>query len=216
MTFHWSGTLNLSSTWWLSGGILPSNCIIAYAPKGAFNITDSYINLSNPGYYDATVGVVPTWDATNGWKFNGSTQYLLTGWTTPGVPTHSMFVRFSNVGNAGYMCGVFGGSPLYFFSLLPKSGSNQYFGNSGETGYAGAATSGVIGFAGSTAYQNGTSKGAIGTSAGTYTAVVPIGCRKQTVTFGEFCSVYIQAFAIYNTAITAAQVTALTNAMNAL
>ena len=60
--------------WYLAGGISAANCLAAYQPKGAASLAASYSNLANPGTYNAAPGVAPTFDASTGWTFNGSTQ----------------------------------------------------------------------------------------------------------------------------------------------
>jgi hypothetical protein len=67
--------------WWLAGGVAAANAIAVYQPKGAADLAASYVNLANPGTYDAAPGTAPTFDAATGWTFNGSTQYLTTGVT---------------------------------------------------------------------------------------------------------------------------------------
>lgn len=219
MTFHWSGTLNLSSAWWLSGGILQSNCVAAYTPKGAGSLSDSYINSSNPGYYDATVGVAPTWDTTNGWKFNGSTQYLKTG-ITP-ANGYSGIIKFNNVTSAIGSKMLFGAYPAAltkeFFIIPRKSGDIVWYNAGGNLQVGAGLTSGVLGIAGTIAYRNGSPEtGTVPGIDGTSTQTIYVGAGNDAGNPNYYLAVYIQAFAIYNTILTAAQVTALTNAMNAL
>jgi len=62
--------------WYLSGGIVAANCVVAYDAKNAASQAASYINLNNPGTNDAVVGSAPTWAAGSGWTFDGIAQYL--------------------------------------------------------------------------------------------------------------------------------------------
>lgn len=80
--------------WWLSGGSLSSEVVAVYQPQWATSLANSYINLSNPGTNDAAPGVAPTWAAADGWTFNGTTQYLTTG-VVPGA-SHSVLATFAN------------------------------------------------------------------------------------------------------------------------
>lgn len=82
-----------AAKWYLAGGVTP---IAAYQPKGSSSLAASYINLISPGTFDAAPGVAPTWDAVNGWTFNGSTQYLTTGIIPTTNQAYSMMVRFQN------------------------------------------------------------------------------------------------------------------------
>ena len=59
--------------WWKVAG---KTCVAAYQPKGAASLAASYVNLANPGTYDAAPGAAPTWASATGWTFNG-TQYLV-------------------------------------------------------------------------------------------------------------------------------------------
>lgn len=59
--------------WYLSGGIAAANCIVAYQPKGAASLAASYVNLANPGTYNAEPGSAPSFDTTIGWTFTTST-----------------------------------------------------------------------------------------------------------------------------------------------
>jgi hypothetical protein len=52
--------------------------IAAYQPKGAASLAASYVNLANPGTYNAAPGVAPSFDAATGWGFT-TTQFLITG-----------------------------------------------------------------------------------------------------------------------------------------
>ena len=146
--------------WWLAGGApMP---VAAYQPIGAASLADSYVNLVNPGTYDAAPGAAPTWDAANGWIFNGSTQFLI------GAPLNNSFVvltRFSNRTNNNGLwssAGAGGGTRAY---ILFGAANVQYRLNTTSI-ISPTATSGVLGIsssgAGGTAWRNGVSDGAIG------------------------------------------------------
>lgn len=65
--------------WWQVAG---QTCAAAYQPIGAASLAASYVNLANPGTYNAAPGVAPTL-AAGGWSFDGLTQYLTTGIVPP-------------------------------------------------------------------------------------------------------------------------------------
>lgn len=211
-----------STAWYLAGGISASNCIAAYAPKGAASQAASYTNLANPGTNNAAPGTAPTWDATSGWTFAAaSSQYLKTG-ILPQAG-YTMIIRFSNyVASAGAV--LAGGekdanTKFYIFPRRDSGASNYrqygYGNNSRNTALGTGVTNGVIGMAGDTKYYNAVSDGTAGTFTGT-------GCEIYIAAYNAnptpllFSSVYIQAMSLYNTALTLAQVQALTTAMNAL
>ena len=66
--------------WWLSGGIDPADCVAAYQAIGAESYAASKVNLANPSTYDLTDGAAyPSWNAETGWTFSGVGQYLFAG-----------------------------------------------------------------------------------------------------------------------------------------
>ena len=209
--------LSAATSWWLSGGIAPANCIAAYAPKGAASLAASYTNLANPGTYDAAPGVAPTWDTTNGWIGNGSTQYLDTGISTL-TSSWSTIVRYSNVtaGQAKYLCGCKMNSGYYGF--LPWRNDSVYnhiyFYNVGNFFWNPSdSASGVCAISNTNGYFNSTDRGDLtggGTAAGNYYIF-----QMGDLTSSKI-SCYIQALAIYNITLSSTQISALTTAINAL
>lgn len=82
-TIYINPYIHAAADWWVVPG---KTCVAAYQPIGAASLAASYVNLANPGTYDAAPGVAPTWASATGWTFNGSTQYLTTGITPPRGP----------------------------------------------------------------------------------------------------------------------------------
>ena len=205
--------------WYLSGGIAAANCIAAYTPKGAASLAASYDNNAAPGNgladgtYDAAPGVAPTWGAATGWTFNGSTQYLDTG-VVPLANTWSMIARFSGGQSSGdrFLCGIYVDYPAGYFGIWQISGGTSWYANAGaaSTTYI---TSGVLGFAGKTGYKNGAADGAISAGALSTELTIFVGRAPELPYYylGD-----IQAFAIYDTTLTAPQVAAVSAAMAAL
>jgi len=134
---------NINPPWWLVAGISASQVVAAYQPKGAVDLAASYVNLANPGTYDAQVGVAPTLESS-GWVFNGTTQYLL----GPPSSNAGFAVRFSDVSGLFHKT-VFGviqtGSGG--ISFRDTNGANRAYGNDSTTsmltGSAGSSASGV-------------------------------------------------------------------------
>lgn len=92
-----------SASWWLAGGA--SGCVAAYQPKGAASLAASYVNLANPGTYDAAPGVAPT--LSSGWVFNGSTQYLLSNIPAGQKPcTFIARINLTNLTSEHTICGA--------------------------------------------------------------------------------------------------------------
>ena len=114
--------------WWDLGGTIAC-CVAAYQPKGAASYAASLINLANPGTYDATAGVAPTWAAGTGWSFDG-TQWLSSGYDA-NVNTCSIIARFANVVNDDNIGTAIGDGrnalqPIYFANHLYRNGLAQF------------------------------------------------------------------------------------------
>lgn len=194
--------------WWLSGGIAATNCVAAYQPKGAASLEASYVNLCNPGTYDATHPEGnPAWDSTNGWKFNGSVALQ----SAPHALNMTAIIRFSGAGQ-GALFGLedkwevwarYGGLGVYYVS-----GSSQTI--------SPIITSGVLALSKTTGFRNGVIDVATltGNSA---TWLIGIGGRTRSDGVLSFKAPYnCQAFALYNDNLTESQIASLTTAMNAL
>ncbi len=210
-----------ASTWWDLNGTITS-CVAAYQPKGAASYAASKVNLANSGTYDATDGAAyPTWDVTNGWIFNGTSQYLSTGINVGTNQTWSAIIRFSNVSNGGgrWLFGVLSVDNSTMFGIQPiddQASPNVAYLNGKFVRVSPSLDNGVLGIAGNRGYRNGTADGSnITTNTGTLRNDLIIGaCRTSIIT--GFRSGYTQAFAIYNAALTSTNMSDLTTAMAAL
>ena len=210
--------MDVAEPWYLSGGISAANCVAAYAAKGAASLAASYSNLNNPGTNDLTVGVAPTWDATNGLKFNGANQYLIA--PTQTTSDWSMLMRFSNKTRTSteLLCGaISGGNRGMEIGFDVVTGDTAFYGNGGSPymEVSPRITNGVIGISNKTVYRNGSAEGTLGAGAGVPGIPIYLGAVNASgaVLHGLF---YCQYYVLYNTEISAAQVLAVTNAMNAL
>lgn len=206
-----------AAQWWLAGGVSAANCVAAYQPIGAASLAASYTNLANPGTYNAAPGVAPTFAAAMGWTFNG-TQYLNSG-VVPGSG-YSMLVRFSGAptgsGNVRYMCGVYNGNGFMLAPTLTGTARRYWYGNGLNTP-TGQYASGVMGLAGPQGYYNGAADVATGGTWVAQTRSIHISGYQNTAGANDSPFVgNIQAIAIYNTTVSAAQVAAISSAMAAL
>jgi hypothetical protein len=210
-----------SGGWWLSGGIAAANCIAAYQAKGAADYAASKVNLANPGTYNAADGAAnPTWDGTNGWKFDAtSSQYLNSGVTPEDDRTWSAIIRFSNDGLIGYSvaygCRIV--SPDVRFGLSNAWGTTHaVWSGAQSTKYPpGKLSNGVHIIAGEKSFYNKTEETGTFTSSSVSFLPIYIGCWNQASTAANFATLYIQAFAIYDVDISS-YVNDLTDAINAL
>jgi hypothetical protein len=142
-------------------------------------------------------------------------MYLDTGY----VPNakHSMIARFSDTNNtARCVVGVNGGANRFLFLYGSDSADECYYGNGGVTVKAPAITNGVLAVAGDLCYRNGADEGVTTSNwQDTNTYSIWIG-RRNGSTPAHYFNGKIQAVAIYDTTLSAAQVLAITNAMTAL
>ena len=205
--------------WWLSGGIAAANCIAAYQPKGAASIEASLVNLNNPGTNNATAPAGnPTFDTSYGWA-GGSSKYLSTGYVVDDK-AHSVFVRFSDAPAANTeIIGTFDATNTKALYIRPNNAGDDlvfYYASTNSVSLTGI-TSGVIGVAGPDTYSNGSDVGTLtqdGTSGGQYPLFIfAINLNGSP---GQYYTGKIQAFAMYDSTLTPAQVSALTTAMAAL
>ncbi len=197
-----------AADWWAVAG---KTCVAAYQPIGAASLAASYVNLANPGTYNAAPGTAPTWASATGWTFNGTTQYLTTG-IVPSA-SWSMFIRFSSATVGGIGAYI---DPTNCFYLRPNRLGARTYANGAGYSVSGAQTSGVMAMAGKNAYLNGATDGTI-PAGGSNTAAIGIGVLDLTsfpVRF--FYTGSIQAFAVYSDTLSGAEVAGVSAAMAAL
>jgi len=205
-----------AADWWDPNG--DGLCIwAAYQPKSAASLAASYTDLSGNGN-NAGVGVAPTWDAVNGWKFNGSTQYLTTTFLPQTDQTQTILIQTTNLSAAvdGYLFGAYTAA-LNAFAMRARHDLNrrQYL-NGPLSNVLSEDLNGNFAIAGNKAYYNGADEGVtLGAWAGPSTQVLYIGCRNIGVPVDYF-PYYCQALAIYDCTLTTPQVLAVATAMSLL
>lgn len=212
----------VASSWWLSGGIDPANCIVAYQPKGAASYAASKVNLTGNTDYNAVDGAAyPSWDGSTGWTFTGaSSQYLNSGVIPTLDQTWSAIVR---------MYATAMNNSCIFFS---RSGKNLDFGlfQSNFTSFYPHNTINTLititsvqnsdvtlAVVGKRGYKDGyILEGTIADSTGTGTKSIYIGAGNISGSPNYYYSGRIYALAIYNGTLTGPQVLAIHTAMAAL
>lgn len=198
--------------WYLAGGVSAANCVGAYQAIGAADQASSYTNLANPGTYTLTTAAAPTWDIATGWKGNGTSQYLQTG-VAISTTNFSFIMRFSGGSNRSQAHGLAGNYAFGFYH-----GNNQtYLFNSGGAGVATGViiASGILCITPTDGYRDGVDIGnTVATSSPNTT--LPLLAMYNNSSYSNFADFYIQAAAIYNAALTPAQVVAITAGMAAL
>lgn len=214
-TFSRAAAAAAAPAWYVVAG---KTCVAAYQPKDAASLAASYVNLANPGTYDAAPGVAPTWASATGWTFNGINQYLTTGVVPASNQTWSALVRFSNGINANSSCLMGCGSPYWMLWDAANIGSwgAWYWNAGGVLHNPPQILFGVLGFAGNTAYRNGVAElGSLTAPSGTITRDVWVGGWNNG-TLVNATNRSIQAVAIYSATLTAGEVAAVSAAMAAL
>lgn len=186
--------------WWLAGGA--PTPVAVYQPKGAASLAASYVNLVNPGTYDAALGTAPTLDAS-GWVFvTASSQWLDT--TIVMQTGYSSLVRFSGATNGlRYAIGSYSASPDKFYQIGPDL---TFLGTTAVMFGAGAyvqrtpvLAGGVLAIAGQQPYRDGAADGAVIAAGSGFPAYsLTIGVRNGASRFGYF-SGSVQAVAIWET-----------------
>jgi len=219
--------VSAASTWWDLNGTITS-CVAAYQPKGAASYAASLVNLTGNTDYDATEGIAPYWDSTNGWDFlaTNNPKHLWTGITPANDQTWSMIVKFDNsaVNTSQAMAGCINtaGSSSIFY-LCPRRGSadDHIYGNGGLALVGTRQASGVMAICGANGYLNAELQGTVSTgwdAVGIEIAIGGInyrsGAGKTFYTASSFDG-RIQAMAIYSSDVSA-HITQLTAAINNL
>jgi hypothetical protein len=210
------------SNWWDPGAAgLP--IWGAWQARGAASLSASYTDLSGNSN-DLSVGSAPSWATASGWSFNGSTHYLDTGFTPDSDQSQSLIVQFSGFSTGGsdqkVAAGMTNGPGDENFSTqLAWNHSTTYGYRNGNyrTVTTGQRASGNLCVAGSAGYYNGAAEvSSIGAWADTPGYSVYIGGRNNAGSLQYPAAVTIQAVAIYDGTLTAAQVSAVATAMAAL
>ena len=196
-----------TSDWWTVAG---QTCVAAYKPIGEVDLATSYINLANPGTYNAAPGAAPGL-AAGGWTFDG-TQWLDTGYV-PVKQVTSVLERFTHTAS-NYLLGC--GGVGFEFYIQPNNGGYSYYASGGALGPLGAHSSGVIGMAGNNAYIDGVAEaGTIGAGVVEINRTIHIGDQNTTYSASPYYALVgtIAAVAIYSTTLSAADVASLSARM---
>lgn len=203
-----------AAAWWQVAGV---TCLVAYQAKGASSYAASKSNLAQPGTYDAADGAAyPTWDAATGWTFNGSDQYLNTGYT----PTwsHTIAVQYTNlVGNVAVVWGASSNflvqnwfnTGIRFYLVNGKIGSTPVL--NGNLVLAGGGANNGIGYSNGVQDQTGLCAGNM-PSPGTCF----IGGNNNGGVLQNAAAMKVQAWAAWSSQLSAAQVATVSAAMAAL
>lgn len=209
-------------SWWLAGGVLPSNCIAAYQPIGAASYAASKANLNNPGVLDAQDATIPAWDTGRGWIFDGYTQALYIMW--PPKQENCIIARIKHYGGSGsgitqHIVGaqVDAVNKLHYIRVS-TSPNRVGYSNSLDFNYTAPSLSDVtLSFSAKRCFYNGSYVGTVTYGlTDNYTDRIGIGMLRRNGAYYWGFNGDILAIAFYNPHLSDAQVAAVTAAMQAL
>ena len=186
--------------WWLAGGA--PTPVAVYQPIRSASLAASYVNLANPGTYDAAPGTAPTFNAATGWTFNGTTQYLRTGIIASDL-TYSIVLRFSGRSVSGdrVECGAITFHPnRRTLEIAANISGLRIYGNGNNSREVSPGVeSGVMGMAGMACYLNGISDGTIAAFEAASLHALYLGCLNIEGSPSYHSNASLQACAIWNT-----------------
>lgn len=196
--------------WYLSGGISALNARGAYAPEGALSLTDSYINEANPGTNNAAPGEAPSWDAVNGWLFDGDSNFLTTGLVPTNDQSWSMIIKFSGyISGDSALAGIYKDTNCAFSIQLVSSLNRVNYMNAKTAVKSPNLSNGILCVAGNKGYRNGADEGiTIASGSGTTTYDIYIG-QIHYSSPANFYGGYIQSIAIFDKVLSSAEQLAL-------
>jgi hypothetical protein len=216
----------VESQWWEC--ITGKTPIIAHRAIGASSLAASYNNLANPGTNDASSPTPPTWNATDGWIFNGSTQYLSIGVITI-TENMTAIIRYSGVDvNAdGYGHSFFGydGAPNSFFVSYGDDGEGTkgYYisiDNQGQYQSGVIASAAVFGLTKAGNYIDGVADLLFSLAPSAFTINKAFGIGNYLDTAGSPSALWlvgnIQAFVLFNETLDSTEMATISAAMAAL
>lgn len=216
----------MANGWWNDNGNI-AGTVAAYQAIGSVSLAASYSNLFNPGTNDLTVGSAVGFDTTYGWTFDGTLRYLRTGITSYQPMTVIVRGRTTNLSTYRSWISVRagGGGWHFYHTVNPGNVGKADFTRGGQTAigtssgtYPSDGTSFVAAFTLTAAdawvfYKDGTANGSGTTSVSAFTGTeIVIGDGVHSLHhYGS-----IAAVAMYDSALSAGNVTTLSTAIAAL
>lgn len=199
-----------------AGGLALTDWVVAHDALYATDLATSLVNLVNPGVDDLIAPVAPpTWDAVNGWSFNGSTQFLK---SIKLKTNYSMMIQFADwdYDPTSYLFGSYEGSINYAISSDSsfrscRWGGGAYNNNTPEsTGVL--IVSNLMTYIDGVEDPNNPIQESVGEDA---TIEMYLGCVNYPIGGGAtlFAPCKIQRFGLVNRALTQGEITALVAAL---
>ncbi len=203
--------------WYIVPG---KTCARAYQANGAASLAASYVNLASPGTGDASAISAPTWNATDGWIYDGLANCLNSGLVP--TATTTVMIQYADGTNAGVICGSFVTTTDSVYWIIPRISSNDkvryaYGSAPGPTtDVAPKQDTGVLGIAGGYGYRNGVVDTTAMSGFVSSTKAIYIGGWNNNGTAAAFWAGKIKKFAAYADALTGPEMLALYNRMVAI
>jgi len=204
--------------WYLTSDILESNVIGVWQPKGAIDLATSYNSLV--GSKVLTTTSAPTWNSTDGWIFDGLTQYLSMD-ITPTVDT-TVIIRYtiSLLGQKSFFGGASADWVMFAIYLAEPEYTGQ-MGSSQSVVEEAPPLNGVIALNANGIYLNGTLKGIYDQPVTFTNTVNPLwigGVYSPYSLYSteEYAVEMIQAISLYNNKLSATQIASISAKMTLL
>lgn len=219
-----------ADNWWETGGAF--DCVGAYKGVGAGSYAASKVNLTNPGTYNLTSTLDPSWDAT-GWNFAGASSLLQTGIVPNTVKPYTanylpwtVVARFSDLNTAStrhtlVAAGSSGVVPTMFIWPF-YTGTQVRTGNHGNITFTpsmGVQTEGVYAYSGQRLLFYNTAQGHVdlGTRGANSSGSITYGWRIGLSSINNFpANLKVQAVSIYTIELSVAITQGIMEAVHAL
>jgi hypothetical protein len=199
--------------WYRAGGApLP---IVAYQPKGAASLVASYVNLANPGTYNAAPGTAPTLGAY-GWDFLiANSQWLTTGYTPGAVGT--TLICLQNWESYSYRTAVHAAASGAGFMYIGQGASTTKWSYRAGSTYAEGTNANtgkhVLGLTAANGYLDGVADGAVSGWSNAGMTALQIGALSGSA---RFATMTVIAFVHWSTTLADATIATVSAAMAAL
>lgn len=185
--------------------------VAAYQPIVAPDALTARQNmaLGGDGRYVASPGAAPTWASSVGWTFNGTDQWLSAGAVLTNDQSWSFILRYSGASgtNRAIALSRTGTGTTDFGVYISDYTATYVYNGSYLLVNHSSITGGVWAITGNGAYLNGAAvTGTISAGSGTATVAFPIGAMDDDGARSLWYAGNIQAVAIYNRKLTAAEV----------
>jgi len=198
-----------ADTWWDLNGTITS-CVAAYKAVGAADYAASKVNLVNPGTDNLSDGTAyPSWSSNGAWDFIGDINRWLVTPNTLGLMSIAISYVWTYEGNGNYPPLMMNPTGYFNAYRIRRSATNiETATNSFHTGgsrYINGADTAAITF--------DSRQTLVSNAASTITQKYMIG-GNYNPTYSLNANIYAVAF--YSAALTQAQASSLSTAMNAL